>query len=606
MSFFTELKRRNVFRVGLAYVVTSWLLLQLTEVLMEILDLPSQIGKTILLLLIIGLVPALILAWAFELTPDGIRRDSDVDHEALPAAKTGRVMDRMIIVMLIIALAYFVWESRFSGPNDTAIDPRMQSAKPVATEPVAVETIEAESPAPNPDELSVAVLPFVNMSADQSNEYFSDGISEELLNILAKINDLRVISRTSSFTYKGSNKTASEIGAELNVKYLLEGSVRKDGNRIRVTAQLIDVDGDQHLWSDSYTRELNDLFAVQDEVAQSIVNALKVTMGGVPLEELLSKGTENVRAYNLFLEGRYLWHQRTAESLEQSIDVLKQAVELDPQFSRAWSALADSYILVPEYKPVKVEDYVRPAREASQRALELKPDSSRALTTRAYIRYLYDFEWELAEADFKSAIEISPDYATAHQWYSEMLATLRRFDEAIEQAEIAVRLDPHSTIARVVLALHLAYSEKFDEAYSQLQAAYEMGPEVIMVSENLTELALYQGNYGEARIYANRAAKLRGFEAASELPVIDALENPDQTSQALDYLRSTPFPIDGVYYRPLYGNLLGDKALALDLLEQFFDLEDPQRSAINKIYAYTNLRDEPRFIALLKRVNLEP
>lgn len=601
MSFFKELKRRNVFRVGLAYLVAAWLLLQLTEVLMEILDLPSQVGKTVLLLLIIGLIPALILAWAFELTPEGIRRDSDVDHEAPATAKPGRVMDRMIIAMLVIALAYFVWESRFAESEDTDTLTSPESAEPVTT-----QTRDTGSPALMAEELSVAVLPFVNMSAEQANEYFSDGISEELLNILAKINDLRVISRTSSFTYKGSNKTASEIGAELKVKYLLEGSVRKDGNRIRVTAQLIEVDGDKHLWSDTYTRELNDLFAVQDEVAQAIVNALKVTMGGVPLEELLSKGTENVRAYNLFLEGRYLWHQRTAESLEKSIVTLKQAVETDPKFYRAWSALADSYILVPEYKSVTAEDYVQPAREASRRALELKPESSHALTTRAYIRYLYDFDWDQAEADFRYAIELSPDYATAHQWYSEMLATQRRFDEAIEQGEIAVSLDPHSTIARVVLATHFMYSGKFDQAYEQLQVAYEMGPELIMVSDNLSELMLYRHDYDEALRFAIRAAKLRGFEVTPEQLVIDALENPQQKSQALDYLRTTPFPIDNIYYRPLYASLLGDKELALDLLEQYFEQKDSMRAAINKIYAYTSLRDEPRFIALLQQVNLHP
>jgi len=601
MSLFTELKRRNVFRVGLAYVVASWLLLQLTEVLMGILDLPTAVGKTVLLLLIIGLIPSLILAWAFELTPEGIRRERDVDHDAPTVAKSGRVMNRMIIVMLAIALGYFIWESRFSGPEESTID----TSQPQA-EPATVETVNTQTATPDADELSVAVLPFVNMSAEQANEYFSDGISEELLNILAKISGLRVTSRTSSFTYKGSNKTAAEIGAELNVKYLLEGSVRKDGNRIRVAAQLIEVDSDRHLWSDTYTRELNDLFAVQDEVAQAIVTALKVTIGGVSMEELLSKGTENVRAYNLFLEGRFLWRERTLQSLEQSIEVLKQSVELDPLFYRAWSALADSYILIPEYASVRGEDYVRAARDASQRALELKPDSSRALTTRAYIRYFYDFEWKLAESDFKKAIEIAPDYATAHQWYSEMLATLRRFDEAIEQGEIAVSLDPHSAIARMVLAVHFMYSGKFDEAYSQLQAAYEMGPEIPAVTDNLFELSLYQKNYEEALMYAIRAAKLHDFAIAPELPVIEALEQPRSVNQALDYLRSTPFPIENVYTRPLYANLLGDETLSLDLLEQMFEENSPQRSAINKIYAYTNLRDEPRFIALLEQINLEP
>ena len=230
------------------------------------------------------------------------------------------------------------------------------------------------------DTYSLLCFPDQDMSDDKQNEYFSDGISEELLNVLVRIKSLRVPSRTSSFTFKGSDKKLTEIGRELGVDHILEGSVRKAGDRIRVTAQLIDVRTDTHLWSDTYTRELDDIFAVQDEIAQAIVAALKVTLTGSDQQTLSTHSTENVEAYNKYLLGRHLWNKRNGQSLLDATTPFKEAIELDPGFGRAWSALADAYVLIPEYNAGTISDYVPLANEAIQKALAINPASARALT----------------------------------------------------------------------------------------------------------------------------------------------------------------------------------------------------------------------------------
>ena len=264
MSFFAELKRRNVVRVGIAYAIAAWIILQATDVIGEILDLPQWGGKLILLMLGVGFVISLFLAWAFELTPEGLKRESEVDRDSSITRVTGRKLDRAIIVVLALALAWFAWD-KFSGGG--APSARPETAAATATEPEAPSAEKAV-------DQSIAVLPFINMSADADNEYFSDGLSEELLNLLAQVEGLKVAARTSTFKFKGSDADIAEIGEKLNVATVLEGSVRKAGDQVRITAQLIMVDDGFHLWSENYDRRLDNIFEVQDEIASAIVDAL--------------------------------------------------------------------------------------------------------------------------------------------------------------------------------------------------------------------------------------------------------------------------------------------------------------------------------------------
>ena len=609
MGIFEELKRRNVIRVGIAYVLAAWVLLQIIDFALEVIAAPDWILQVFVLAAVVGLPVFLIFAWVFEMTPDGIKRESDIDRGSSITPVTGRKLDRVIIVFLSLAVVILLADRFYrsdsgeipaSPPPAVVITSESVNTEPAPLEQAAVGAVKA------PDGRSVAVLPFVNMSADADQDYFSDGISEELLNVLVRVEGLRVPSRTSSFTFKGSDKNVTEIGRELQVEHVLEGSVRKSGNRIRVTAQLIDVDTDTHLWSETYTRELDDIFAVQDEIAQAIVGALKITLSGDQQQSLASHSTDNVEAYNKYLLGRHLWNQRTVSSLQAGVVPLLEAVELDPDYDQAWAALADTYALIPEYGAGSIAEYVPLGIEAAERALSINPDSARALTALAYIRFMYEFEHDEALADFQRAIELEPGYATAHQWYGELLAVLRRTDEAIEQLDIAARLDPLSAVISQVKAWLLWGAGDFEEAQQQFEITLQIHPEYPSAVGNLSLLQMMQGNYDEARKNAEHAARLVNTNPAPDLAVVDALENPALKPRALKLLQSATDVPDGVLFKALYLMLLGEEDLALSNLELAFEKGDPYAVHVNRLTVYDPLRDEPRFQALLEKMNLLP
>jgi adenylate cyclase len=590
MSLFEELKRRNVFRVGIAYLVLGWVLLQVTDVVVPILVLPDWVARLVLLLLLLGFPVVLVFAWAFELTPEGIRREKDIDRTQSITPQTGRKLDRVIIAFLAVAVVLLLAD-RFW---DKASDSRAERA------PTTNESTTAE--------ISVAVLPFVNMSDDASNEYFSDGISEELLNVLVRVEGLRVPSRTSSFSFKGSDKKIAEIGRELQVDHVLEGSVRKAGDRIRVTAQLIDVTTDTHLWSETYTRKVDDIFAVQDEIAQAIVSALKITLSGTEQSSLAQHSTDNVEAYNKYLLGRHLWNQRTTQSLLDAVAPLQEAVALDPQYDQAWAALADTYMLIPEYRGGAIEEYIPLARQAAERAMALRPDSARALTTVANIKAQYDYDFAGANADFARAIELEPGYATAHQWFSEILTAQRRFDEALEQADLAIAADPRSVVVANAKGNALMGVGRLDEAAAQFQAVRALDPQSPLPPQNLLLVYQLQGQYAQARTLSAEVARMHpyGFDGTADLALIDAMENSALKPRALDLIQQSPLMYDGADSRALYFALLGEYELAMDNLEKGFAAHDPSTIYMNRWPQYDPLRDTPRFQALLQKMNLWP
>ena len=592
MSLFQELKRRNVIRVGTTYFVASWLLLQIVDVLVPILDLPAWVGKLVFLFLAIGLVPSLIFSWAYEMTSEGLKRDSEVVADQSIARHTAKKLDRMTIVLLLIVVGIVVIDRLIPESVDAP-------AQSPATDKVA------EIPVPVDDRQSVAVLPFVNMSDDDSNEYFSDGISEELLNVLVSIETLRVPSRTSSFTFKGSNKKLSEIGRELGVAHVLEGSVRKAGNRIRVTAQLIEVSTDTHLWSGTYTRDLDDIFAVQDEIARAIVDALQLTLSGADQQKLESHSTDNVDAYNKYLVGRHLWNQRTPESLRGAVSALSEAVEMDPEFDQAWSALADSYVLMPEYNAGAIEEYIPLAREAVTKALAINPDSARALTTSAYYKAYYGYDWDGSVADFERAIELAPGYATAHQWFGEILNQVGRLDEALIQLRLARKADPMSVVVRHVPGYMMLWAFRLDEAEVHYMDTLELGGQPLRWTlHNLDFLYTFRGDYDKARQQARQLAQMEGFDPAADLARIDAVENPELKERALRLLRQREDLRDGVYGKALHYAVLGEYELALESLEAGFAAGDPLATQLGIMKVYEPLQDNPRFQALLREVNL--
>lgn len=597
MSFFNELKRRNVFRVGIAYLVLGWVLLQVVDVVVPIMAVPDWVARLVFLLLLLGFPVVLIFAWAFELTPDGVKREEDVDRSQSITSTTGRKLDFTIIGILAVAVVLLVMD-RFTGADREG----------PGSEPGAGSAALAPDSGPisDPAEKSVAVIPFVNMSDDAGNEYFSDGISEELLNALVRIEGLRVPSRTSSFTFKGSNKKIADIAKELNVDHVLEGSVRKAGDRIRVTAQLIDVNTDTHLWSETYTREVDDIFALQDEIAQAIVSALRVTLSSAEQKSLAQHSTRNVEAYNQYLLGRHLWNQRTVQSLLAAVAPLREAVALDAQFDQAWAALADAYALIPEYRGGSIAEYVPLGRHAAEQALAINPDSARALTTMAYLKAMYAYDFAGANADFARAVELEPGYATGHQWYAEILAVQRRTDEALEQMERAIEADPRSAIIAHVKGWILMYAGRTDEALAQYHSARKLDPLMPPVLANMEILYLMRGEYMQARLLSAELGRILNVDQSTDQAVIDAMENPASKERALTMLRQWQDLPDGTLDRALYLALLGESDLALANLELAFASGDPFAIHMNRVSLFDSLRDQPRFQALLAKMNLWP
>jgi len=520
----------------------------------------------------------------------------------------------LLIVAGIVVIDRFIPET---GDQPSTRIVKLESDSRVTTAPVKpAPTSELGNIFLSQDKRqSVAVLPFVNVSDDKANEYFSDGISEELLNLLVRIQSLRVPSRTSSFTFKGSAKKLSEIGRELGVEYILEGSIRKSGDRVRVTAKLIKVDTDTHLWSATYTRKLDDIFAVQDEIAQAIVEALQLTLNVADRERLAARSTNNADAYNEYLIGRYLWNKRTPTSLLTAVEHMREAVAMDPEFDQAWAALANVYVMIPEYasgtsagtaRAGAIEIYIPLAREAVAKALAINPNSARALTTSGYYKGHYDFDWEGAKSDYKRAVILEPGYAIAHQWYGEMLNLRGHLDEALSQLQLARESDPLSVVVRHVPGYFLLWAMRLDEAEVHYMDALEIDPPFRWTIHNLDMLNTLRGDYAEARRRVRQLAEMEGFDPAADLARIDALENPALKELALTLLQQRQDLGDGVFGKALQFAVLGEFELALENLEVGFAAGDPLATAMNYVKLYDPLRGNPRFQVMLKKMNLLP
>ncbi len=447
MSLFNELKRRNVFRVAIAYLVIAWLLAQVADLAFDNFGTPEWVSKTVLFLLLLGFPLAVFFAWAFEITPDGVKKEKDVDRSASITTHTGRKLDYSIIVLLVIALGYFVWESRVSD------------RVPITTSANA----------------SVAVLAFENMSPDPDNAFFAEGISEEILNVLASVDGLRVASRTSAFSFANTNTPIPEIAAQLDVGHILEGSVRKQGTRVRITAQLIDASTDTHLWSESYDRNLDDIFAIQEEIAIAISAAL---MGALGMGQIIvSAPTDDMAAYELFLRGRQQFYQRGAGPLENSIEDLQAAVARDPEFAEAWSYLAASLETLTGYKLMDADTasvFTRQGRDAAERALALDPNQALAVAVLGQIASDTDRLEEIMLLD--RAVEMAPDHAGIIMWAADARFQAGAYlDEALPLFERAYRLDPLSGINNGVLGIAYLAAGQRDLGHQHIRRAIELG-----------------------------------------------------------------------------------------------------------------------------------
>lgn len=510
MAFLAEIRRRRVGKVAVGYGAVAWAVTEGCSVVFPALHVPEWAMTFVVVFLLVGFPVAVVLAWIFDVGPDGIQRTAPLPGESAPAARVRqRAALGLTMLVCMAGLGYLLYERGVGRAN--------------AGQPHS----------------SIAVMPFTNLSGDPSREYFSDGMSEELLDLLARVPGLKVASRTSAFAYKGRNVDIREVGRDLGVETILEGSVRQQGNQVRITAQLIDTQSGFHLWSETYERRLEDIFAVQDEIAQAIVDRLRIQLA--PAEQKMAQHerppTANVEAYELYLQGRAIWKRRGKDNLLRAVDLYQAALGKDPAFARASAAIASSYVVLPGYtrEPDDEDGYFKLAEEAARRALSIDPNIGEAHAVLAQINAERG-DFVDAESGFFFAISLEPNDATSHQWYSILLQSMGRLDSALSQAKRAQELDPTSPI----IAANLAgvYLNKGDD-----EAA-------LRFARLANELGLGETNSGvEAVVHLRRkdwdAAK-RDFAAEKSIPpqlkelvaaYVDALADPARRPQLVARMR---------------------------------------------------------------------
>lgn len=488
MSVFEELKRRNVFRVAAAYLIVGWLILQVGEVLAPALRLPDWTTSAVVYFLILGFPVAMIFAWAFELTPDGLKRQAEVDRERSITRATGRALNGWIIGLLAIALGIAAFDRFVLAPDRNAAEIEQAVRDARDAQPESPDSAEVTGP-------SIAVLPFVNMSSDPDQEYFSDGISEEMLNVLARYPGVRVAARSSSFQFKDENLNVMEVARELGVSHVLEGSVRKAGERIRITAQLIEASSGYQLWSDSYDRELRDVFAIQDEISAAIGEALQITLalgGAAPqVPEAAS-----VSAYETFLAGRQLVNQRGRANLERAVVLLESTVAKDPDYAPAQAQLAIALMLLSNvagaYGDWPFPEAKARAQPHLERALMLDDTLAEVHGAQA-LAALLEPDYAATKRHAERAIEINPSYADAISWLSLAAVNLGHYDEAMAALERSLVLDPLSVTGRANLAMTRSRTGQIEAGIS---LAEQVG-EISLIAKYLIRGAIAHDNQAD-------------------------------------------------------------------------------------------------------------
>lgn len=459
MSLFAELKRRNVFRVALLYAVASWLILQVADVGISLLGLPAITGRLVFLLLAVGLPLVLVFSWVYEITPEGLKKEKDINRSQSVTQQTARKLDTAVIVLLVIAIGLLAANRFLPG----------MSADPSASQTVAGATA---SPAK-----SIAVLPFVNMSADEENEYFSDGLSEELLNLLAKIPELHVAARTSAFRFKNSNAGIDEIAKQLNVAHVLEGSVRKSGNTIRITAQLIKASDGYHLWSHTWDRTLVDIFRIQDEIAAAVVDALRISLLG----EMPKVQSTDPRAYELYLQSRQAANLHTREGLEKAIALLTEALAIDPDYAEGWTELSRAHTNMTGSAFVLPADGYPRAEAAAERALAIDPKNARALSSLGWLAMYWEWDMPKATRLIRQANANEPGNASALNAYAVLHAAFARSDAGISILNEALSLDPLAVSVLANLTGAYLNQQRLDEAAGLIERMRQIEPQTTWI-----------------------------------------------------------------------------------------------------------------------------
>ena len=601
-NFFSELKRRNVIRAAGLYLVGAWLLTQVSSTVLPMFGAPDWVPRSIVILLAIGFVPMLIFSWVFELTPQGLKRDEDVKPEESIAPQTGRRMNRMIIAVLVIALAYFVVDKFVLSPHR-----EKSAAKPLSLESNAA-----------PNHKSVAVLAFANLSDDKGSEYFSDGISEELLTVLQKIPGLHVAARTSAFSFKGKNATAQEIGQKLGVAYLVEGSVRKAGDVVRIAARLTQANTGEEQWSENFTRNLKDVFAVQTELAQTIVEQLRGQLtGGAAnpttkaqiqdeVRAAVKGGTKNVEAHEFYLQGRFFFNRHSEKGADQARTAYERAAQLDPQFALAWAGLAQTHIWYCNYATEGGQQgfnaHLAIAREAVEKALAIEPDLPEALFARAMTETNFDYNWKGAAETLRIALALAPQDPALLMEAGNLAQARGEITQALDLLRRAVALDPVNAQARAFLAGTLSVLGKQEEARSEYARVIELIPSAPNSQAGIGLTYLMEGKFEEAAIAAQKDAA----DWARLLIVSCARwgqKRIPESDAALAELIAKTGETAAYQVAEAYG-YRNDKDHAFEWLERARQQRDAGLPGLRTDTLLPNLHNDPRWDAFLRTMGL--
>jgi TolB-like protein/Flp pilus assembly protein TadD len=583
-NFLAELKRRNVYKVAIAYMVAGWALSQGIAQVFPVFDISNWVIRIIVLLIVVGFPVAVVFAWLFEITAQGVKRTEVAD--AMPEA-TGRKRHAWIYVVVAgaaISVALF-FLGRYTASNRAA--PNELPAK------------------------SIAVLPFENLSEDKANAFFAEGVQDEILTRLAKVADLKVISRTSTQHFNSSPDNLPQIAKQLGVTNILEGSVQKANDQVRVNVQLINALTDAHLWADTYDRKLTDIFAVESEIAKTIAETLQAKLNNSAEHVLASRPTDNAEAHELYLKGRYFWNRRTGENLKKAADYFQQSIGKDPRYALAYSGLADCHVLLPAYPELgsNPRDELPKALEAARKAVELDDTLAEAHTSLARA-LASNLQLPAAMSEFKRAIELNPSYATAHQWFGEYLQSQGRVEEALAELKRAQELDPLSLIINSVLGFAFDTVGKSDEAITQLHKTIEIDPNFANAHGMLGNVLEHRGQLKEAVVEYEKCSGSLGADPIDRAQLAAAyflVGRKAEAQQLWDELKS----LSERQYVPAYSMAVvqlafGNKDEAIRFLEKSYEDHAPFDSAdlgwILVDHRLDPLRSDPRFKKLITRI----
>ena len=578
-SFFAELKRRNVYKVAVAYAVVGWLVMQVASTVVPALHLPEAITTAVVVLTLLGFPIALVLAWAFELTPEGIKRAQDVaPGDQIPQRST-RKFTALIVSIAILAAGFAVSQLV-----------RRHESSPAA--PAATSTTAAKS---------IAVLPLLNESGDPKDEYFSDGLSEELIAALAQIRDLKVIGRSSSFRFKERKEETKTIGEKLGVATLLEGTVRKQGDRVRIVAELINAADGIELWTRTFDRELKDIFAVQQEIAAAVASSLKVTLLGLD-ERSANPATKNTEAHNAYLLGHYYFQHRNLDNYRKAVSSFDEAIRLDPQYALAYAERSEAWTLIGDQTGEGKTAWPK-ARSDAENAVAIAPALPEAHAALGWVRFFTEWKFTEGLRELSRAKELSPTNPTANDLLARVIVYLGRVDEAEQQARQAVELDPLSYAAQNNLARVLWYEGKLDEADAIARKAAELHPAaassrrwqvLVAIQRGDKETALREAQLEPDESYRRFELALaqyaRGDRTAADAALADLIAH----NQGLDYQVAQVYAVRG------------EREKAFEWLQIAFDNHDTGMLALLVEPLLRTLSDDPRYKALLVKMNFPP